>query len=210
MTKTPRILIVGKMRAGKSTVARHLVTDYGFQELAFGAELKRSADNLFKTTEVAEYKREPIRRGETGVPFIDADEILGYRKPRRLYQDFGQLMRQLDPDIWIRHVAQTMDVVESFKSSKGVVISDGRQPNEIEWAKENGFTIIRVNADESDRLERIERAGDDFKTEDLRHETELYVDDIQADYDIWNGEGVSEDDLRRRVDEILAEIKASN
>jgi len=43
----------------------------------------------------------------------------------------------------------------------------------------------------------------------LRHETEQYIDDIQADIDIWNGEGVSEDDLRRKIDEILAEIKAA-
>ena len=131
---------------------------------------------------------------------------MGEKKPRRLYQDVGEKLRELDPLVWVRQAEKTILFYENYKDHIGVVISDLRLPIEEQWAKDNGFIIIRVNADESDRLARIERAGDDFKAEDLRHETEQYVDSIEADYDIWNGEGVSEGELRRKVDEIMNEI----
>ena len=208
MTEPLRIVITGKLRSGKSAVAEQLWYKHGFKELAFGDELKRIADELFDGTEVKEYASEPIYRGDTDIPFLSDDDIVGYRKPRRRYQIFGQLMRQIDPDVWIRQVEQSMHVWENMRDVKGIVVSDARQPNEIECVRNNGFTIIRVTADDETRLQRAQEAGDNFRAEDLRHETELYVDSIEADYDIWNGEGVSEDELRRKVDELLAEIKA--
>src|SRR5699024_2187841 len=160
-------------------------------------------DELFLGTET--YPSEKIYKE---CPFSEGGKaVVGEKKPRRLYQDVGEKLRELDPLVWVRQAEKTMLFYENYKDHIGVVISDLRLPIEEQWAKDNGFIIIRVNADESDRLARIERAGDDFKAEDLRHETEQYVDDIQADIDIWNGEGVSEDDLRRKIDEILAEIK---
>src|SRR5699024_5322282 len=114
----------------------------------------------------------------------------------------------LDEDIWIRHVEQAIESDKLFPDYKGVVIDDLRQPNEYEWSRDNGFTIIRVNADEGDRLDRASKLGDKFSSEDLRHETERHVDDFEADYDIWNGNGVSLHELRRKVDDIMAEIKA--
>src|SRR5699024_4309884 len=101
-----------------------------------------------------------------------------------------------------------MHVRQEMRDVKDIIVRYIRKTNEIEWARNNGFTIIRVTADDETRLQRAQEAGDNFRAEDLRHETELYVDSIEADYDIWNGEGVSEDDLRRKIDEILAEIKA--
>src|SRR5699024_6216466 len=108
---------------------------------------------------------------------------------------------------WIRHVEQAIEADKLFPHDKGVVIDDLRQPNEYEWAKANGFTIIRVNADEGDRLDRASKLGDKFSAEDLRHETELHVDDFEADYVICNGSGVSLHELRREVGEIMREIK---
>lgn len=203
---TPRILLVGKLRSGKSLIARYLERKYNFREVAFGDELKRSADRLFETTEVAEYKREPIYRGGEGVPFIDPYEIVGYRKPRRLYQSFGQLMRQMDENIWIRHAEETMKAFENLRTTEGIVIPDGRQPNEIDWARRNGFVIIRVNANEDIRLARAESEGDAFSLEDLRHDTEQHIDDYAVDYEVWN-DGDDRAELERKIDEIMEEVK---
>ena len=56
------------------------------------------------------------------------------------------------------------------------------------------------------RLKRAERAGDSFSAEDLAHDTEQYVDKFDVDYTIVNDGDL--DELRRRVDEIMGEIKA--
>lgn len=203
---TPRILIVGKLRSGKSLIARYLERKYNFHEVAFGDELKRSADRLFGNTEVAEYMREPIYRGGAeDVPFLDPNEIVGYRKPRRLYQDFGQLLRTMDENIWVRHAESMMESLETLRTTAGIVISDGRQPNEIEWAKRNGFVIIRVSANEDTRLARAEAEGDAFSLEDLRHGTEQHIDDYAVDYEVWN-DGGDRAELERKIDEIMEGI----
>lgn len=206
MDNIPRILLVGKMRSGKSATARHLVLNYNFSELAFGDELKRTADRLFETTEVAEYKREPIRRGGADdVPFLDPNEIVGYRKPRQLYQDFGQLLRSMDEDIWIRQVERSMEAAEILRTTEGIVISDGRQPNEIAWARRNGFVIIRINANEDTRLERARKESDAFSEEDTKHETESHIDGYKVDYEVDNNGDAGE--LGRQIDEIMGELK---
>lgn len=204
MTNTPRIILTGKLRSGKSSVARHLFLEYGFIELSFGTKLKIIADELFEGTNVEAYASEPVYEALPGEP-LDDGFISDYRKPRRRYQDVGQALRALDPDVWTRQVEQAMSVWEDVRSVKGIVVSDMRQPNEYEWAKRHGFVIIRVNANEDTRLERARKAGDAFSVEDLRHETEMHVDDFEADYDIWN-DGADFDELKRQVDEVMVDI----
>lgn len=199
---TPRIMLVGKLRTGKTTVANYIASTYGFKRLAFGDALKQTANELFEGSSVypTEYTESPAGEDE---PF--GWDIATKRKPRRLYQDVGQALRALDDNVWIRQVERSMAVFEDMRSTHGIVIEDGRQANEVAWAKDNGFTVIRVNANEDTRLERARKAGDLFSTDDLRHETEMYVDDVVADYDVWNdGEDIAE--LGRKIDEIMAEI----
>src|SRR5690625_2819742 len=180
-----KIASCGQIRAGKSTASEHLVHNPGFQPVSFGAELKSHADKLFAFSDV--YKSEPI--------VVDDEQFggtrtIGKRKPRRLYQDFGEKLRELDPDIWIGHAAERERLIELIAAANGeqarIVIDDLRQPNEYEWARANGFTIVRINANEYTRIARAKEAGDDFSEEDLTHPTELYVDDFEADFDIWN------------------------
>src|SRR5699024_11102304 len=151
----------------------------------------------------------PIEVEEYGEPCpFDGKRDTRVKKPRKLYQDFGQAMRQLDEDIWIRHVEQAIESDKLFPDYKGVVIDDLRQPNEYEWAKAIGFTIIRVEASEDRRLKRAEQAGDSFSAGDLAHDTEQHSDKFDVDYEINNNGDKGA--LRRKVDEIMSEIKAEN
>ena len=200
MSDEIKIALTGKMRSGKSTVAEILWLDYDLARRSFGGALKYYADKMFEGS--AAY---PIEIEEYGEPCpFDGKRDTRVKKPRKLYQDFGQAMRQLDEDIWIRHVEQAIEADKLFPHYKGVVIDDLRQPNEYEWAKANGFTIIRVNADEGDRIQRAERAGDSFSADDLAHDTEQHVDGFSVDYTIVNDGSLS--DLKRQVDEIMNEI----
>src|SRR5690554_100848 len=200
-----KIAICGQLRSGKSTASVHLVHNHGFQPISFGAELKNHADRLFAFSDV--YKSEPIVINDEQ---FGGTRTIGKRKPRRLYQDFGEKMRELDPNIWIEHAAEKVRLIELIAAANGeqarIVIDDLRQPNEYEWARANGFTIVRITADEETRLERAKRAGDDFSIEDLRHPTELYVQDFEVDFDIWNGVGVEQADVVRRMGEIIRSL----
>jgi dephospho-CoA kinase len=179
-----KIALCGRLRSGKDTAARHLFIDHNFDRVAFGDALKKNAHAAF--------------------PWVS--EV---SKPRSLYQSYGQLMRQIDPDVWIKHAEQTVDIwinmrVNDGAERVGVVITDLRQPNEYEWAKANGFTVIRVMAPDEDRIARAIAAGDDFSVHDLAHETELAIDGFAVDAEIVNDGSV--DELKAQVDAILTII----
>lgn len=187
-----KIALTGKLRAGKSAVASYLSADHGFEEVAFGNAMKYYADKIFAYSDVPAYKPEVITK--YGVAWSK-------RNPRRLYQDFGQKLRELDPNIWISHAEAVVQICEDKKSTAGIVISDLRQPNEYEWCKRNGFVIVRVSAPLEERVRRAEIAGDAFELAQLEHETESYVDSFEVDFEIENVGDIH--DLWAKVDEII-------
>lgn len=156
-----RICLTAKMRAGKDSVATLLSVDHGFASpIAFGHALKDAAHRIYP-----DVPREP--------------------KPRALYQ-FMNVMREYDPDVWIKHAQKRVDYALEQRSTKGVVITDARQSNEIAWVRANGFTIVRVTASDDVRIARAQRSKDVFDYEDLTHPTELEIDTFDVDYELSN------------------------
>jgi dephospho-CoA kinase len=179
-----KIALTGKLRSGKDTAAHHLYIKYGFSTVAFGDALKKNAHATF--------------------PWVSE-----FSKPRALYQAYGQLMRQIEPDVWIKHAERAVKGAIDFRVNTGaerigVVLTDVRQQNEVAWCRENGFTLIRVTAPDEDRIARAIAAGDDFSVHDLSHETELAIDTFECDFDVVNKGTVEE--LKAQVDSILTQI----
>ena len=193
-----KIAITGKMRAGKDTVysilkeelelALNKVNNYTdgvfiTKQHTFGGQLKYFAELLFP------------------------EHFVAGGKPRQLFQDFGQSMRQIDEDVWVKKADQAIQ--NKLKTTHADVhisyITDLRQPNEYEYCKGNGFFILRVNATDEVRLARMKADGDNFTKEHLHHETETYVDGYEVDYDIYNNfttqNGLEE--LRKEVKQLV-------
>lgn len=172
--------IAGKMRTGKDTLARLMSqTKRGsFQRAAYGDELKR-----------------------------DYHEKHGYTtdgKDRKGYQDHGQAERKKDPLVWVKKLDATLVILREMLH-QNVVITDVRQPNEVEHIRKMGGYIIRVNVDDDIRLARMNAKGDKFTQADLFHETEMYIDTFNVDYELSNNEGITE--LVHQLDPILLDIE---
>jgi hypothetical protein len=173
-----KIGLTGKMRSGKDSVADRLFLAHDFNvPLAFGNSLKYYAHKIF--------------------PWVPKEP-----KPRELYQFFN-VMRDYDPDVWVKHLAKDVELAEDSRSTKGLVVKDARQPNEVEWLRNNGFIIVKVIADETQRKQRMQEAGE--SDEGLEHPTEKYVEEIDADYVLYNNGSL--DELETKVDEMVQEIK---
>lgn len=176
-----KIGLTGKMRSGKDTVAKHLFYDHGFSwPIAFGDALKHYAHEIF--------------------PDVPKDP-----KPRELYQ-FMNVMRDFDPDVWVKHLARTVEFLENDRQTTGIVVTDARQPNEIKWLQDNGFVIVKVVAPDEVRKRRMETAGEAVNDSAFNHRTEKYVDDIEPDYMIHNDGTIGE--LESKVDELMDELVA--
>jgi dephospho-CoA kinase len=183
-----KIALCGRLRSGKDTVANHLYIRHSFNRVAFGDALKKNAHATF--------------------PWVSE-----FSKPRALYQQYGQLMREIDPQVWIKHAEQAVKGAIDFRVNTGaekvgVVITDLRQQNEVDWCRANGFTLIRVMAPDEDRIWRAKLAGDDFTEADLEHETESHIDGFEVDFTIYNDGTV--DELKEQIEEIITKLEEIN
>lgn len=182
--KITKIALIGKMRSGKDTVGHYLQATKGFGQFAFGTGIKRVVEILYPTLDLR-------------------------MKPRKLYQDIGQKMREVDPLIWINYLdrevkrySRSLAVIDLVPD---VVITDVRQMNEAEFLKAQGYVLVKIETDEEIRLQRIKDSGDNYTEEDLNHETELAVDTLPYDVLITNN-GIVEE-LNLQVEKLYWDIQ---
>jgi len=115
-----RIAFSGKMQVGKTTSADYLVQKYGFIKLSFAGKLKEIAKDLWP---------EQFECGQ---------------KPRKLLQDLGMKMRELDQDVWVNYVLR---IVHILPKESNIVIDDLRFMNEYKALKSEGFFVVRILRD---------------------------------------------------------------
>lgn len=173
-----KIALMGYARSGKDTVAQMIRGELNkVWTAAFGDELKVQFHKTFSD--------------------IPADP-----KPRDGYEKFGQVLREIDPDIWIKPVHGLMKFIEANWADRHIVVTDLRQPNEAKWAKENGFTIVYVHA--SDEI-RMGRAAGDAQWHSINSsEAEIWM--IDYDYCIYNedNERVLLEQVKRMIQGLVA------
>lgn len=183
MVPTIKVALVGTMRSGKDTVADILWELYpdDIQEYRFSSGITEIIEQYF-----------PVLEG----------------KPREHYQLIGQTFRQLDPDVWINRLHSQRQLATVRNCAE--IITDVRQANEVAYCKQQGFTVIKVVADDTVRLQRIQESGDIFRPEQFYHETELAVDIVEADYTIENNGTLDElwDKVKAVYDRIIKEETA--
>lgn len=155
-----KIAVTGKMRSGKDTLANFFIEELHYKQLAFADGIKKIGDEFFP-------------------------EIMKEGKPRKMFQVVGQSLREIDPDVWVKYLDRHLTMLQEY-GIENFIIADVRQLNEYNYLKEQGFTVIKVEAEDEIRQERIIQAGDVFTPENFYHETEMAVDDIPADYILSN------------------------
>jgi len=180
-----KICLTGMLRSGKDAAAHHAWLHHGFKKYAFATDVKKTAHALF--------------------PNIPA-----FPKPRKLYVDVAEKACEIDPSVWVRLVERQIGLhiegsIGLGASDIRIIITDLRKPAEYEWARSQGFSIVRITAPEDVRLARAVAEGDDFKPADLTHETELYSDGFEVDYEISNEGSLAE--LYEKMDAVIAKIK---
>jgi hypothetical protein len=174
--------LVGKARSGKSTLAAHLVSQYGFVAVSFSDRLKDMLiEELIKFPPpgVLPPSREQLH-----------DAFYIHRTPdsRWLLQFIGtNIVRRVDPDYWVKQAPLT--------HFADVVVPDVRFPNECAAIKERGGIIIRVI--------RVSGAGKIEHGE--QHESETALNEYPADYTIEAPEGI--ETMKLMMDDLFQIIR---
>lgn len=154
-----KIGLIGLKRAGKNTFSDIAVKEFGYKELAFADELKKYAKLLFP------------------------DHFKNNDKPVKLLQDFGEGMRKIDTDIWVKLLANNFDKTDELN----VVVTDVRHQNEVDYLRSKGFIIVKIENNISDIIDRCRATESDFEPNLLLHKSEqLALRDDVADITIEN------------------------
>ncbi len=132
MSSQIKIGILGRMGSGKTSLANEFIKQCPyFVRLAFADKVKQIASELFQ---------------------------MKY-KDRRLLQNIGGKMREINPDVWANYV------INKAKGFSHVVVDDVRYENEVTKLREAGFTIIYLDIDRETQLNRLKITyPDDWET----------------------------------------------
>lgn len=156
------VALIGPAGVGKDTVAQVLCEQHGFTRVAFADALKEAI-----------LKANPFVGGERRladlVTAIGWDEAKVNPEVRRLLQEFGVAMRDVDSAIWVMGAMKRCDAING-----PVVLTDVRFPNEVRFAKEylGGLTV------------RLNRDGVDTGIGWRGHVSERALDDTQCDINL--------------------------
>lgn len=164
--------LVGKAGSGKDEFCDRMALNSGSHVVSYR---KAFADALKKTCAVMYGVNEEVFHDREKKEVVDAR--LGVT-PRELLQKFGtDIVRQLDPDHWVKRLeVEVENTIPEASVTFGfthqlVVIPDVRFQNEIDWVKENGGVVIN-----------IVRENPDVGEMDKSHLSETALNDV-VDYD---------------------------
>lgn len=212
------IAFSGKMSCGKSTISSALSHQYGYQVLSIGSSIKETS-KLLITDKKALYdylyvmlddkvaarriynkllatylfkfnyfsRRGKWKRDNKG-HFIKTN---AYRK---LLQTVATILRNnFGDDIWVKFFAKSANRL-SEEGTK-VICDDLRLPLEKRILSDSGFSIIRINVDENERIERIKKLYGEISSESLNHPTETALDNDVFDFTISTSENTVEQNI---------------
>lgn len=163
--------LIGKKRSGKDSLAATLIEEFGFERFAFADPLKEAVlavNPLVCDGGTAESPR--LRRLQDVVSAYGWEAAKENREVRRLLQNYGVAIREIEPDFWVR---ATLDRALRHANSTGpVVVTDCRFPNEAQEIRDAGGVVVR-----------IVRPG---QRSDDTHASEVALDDYVPDHVVVN------------------------
>jgi dephospho-CoA kinase len=170
--------LIGKLGAGKTFAAQHLIDKYGFQRISLATPIKDIMS-----------------------------EYLGIRDKthpdyRRMAQKIGtDWFRSEYPDIWIDYM-----IKKSKEINHNYICDDVRFVNEAEKLINNNWILIYLDCPEDIRIERCKKRDGVFDYSTLNHPSETGVDDIIFNFatDIFfvDSNGTIEN-TNKQLDEIM-------
>ncbi|QNE74008.1 hypothetical protein F0344_04785 [Streptomyces finlayi] len=177
--------LIGLARAGKDSVAARLRQRYGYQRVAFADPVRAAAlrtDPLIPTS-YGVHTRLSTLVNAAGWDYAKTT----YPEVRRVLQNIGQTVRDMDPDFWVRAAFPAIEAAKTLNLP--VVVSDVRYENEARALLLDGFTLIRVT-----------RPGTGLAGDAGRHKSETELDAWATDLTIGNTGSL--DDLNSTVDSL--------
>lgn len=188
MKKLPDIAFIAKMRSGKDEAFSILEElGYSVKRIAFGDSMKGMFSNSF--------------------PWIPMEP-----KPIQFLQHFGQSMRAIDEDVFVKPTLSKLWFEKKLAENNNYdykpvsyIFTDVRQFNEYDAAvNQAGFIPVRIYASEETRIARMIANGETVSQEILNAPTERYLESFPVEYTISN-DGTREE-FKNEIIELIRKL----
>ncbi|MEU7243410.1 hypothetical protein [Streptomyces sparsogenes] len=146
----PNIGLIGLARSGKDTAGKWLVDNRGYSRVAFADPLRQAALKLDPIVLNRMDEPDRLSRIVRDYGWERAKDL--YPETRRVLQELGSAMRELDEDFWLRAaLSKVRDVNET--TGRPAVITDVRYPNEAAELRHQGFHLVYIDRPGLERLD---------------------------------------------------------
>ena len=173
-----RIALSGKAGSGKTTLAKRLTAEFGFQRMSFASRLRKELAELLDISE-AEFEIDKARW-------------------RGLMQEWGAARRYQSEGYWVRRLLLRVPV----DRSKCLVVDDLRYQNEAQTLKRERFVLVRLVMETSESVSYL--LGGDMPPDVARV---AVTHPSETDLDNYDGFDIRIDAPRSRsLDDIYAEL----
>jgi len=175
--------LLGNKNVGKDTLADYLVSYKKFQKYAFADSLKECLHSLFGFNQ--EQLNGSLKETIDEVWNITPREVLQFFGTEIMQLKIQELLPNINKNFFVKRFQQFLN----NNKNKNIVISDVRFQHEINFIKEQGGIIIKINRDNSSKT---------F----LNHVSESKIDYLSGvDFTIINNESV--DNYFKKIDDII-------
>jgi hypothetical protein len=209
-----KLAIMGKMAAGKTFASTHLVDNWGGQAWTTAERIKQISHALIDQNgdlgsllQVVLVDQDMVEMATRELlKFADTYQVEPGNKPRRLYQEVGQILRDLDPSTrycWEEDLERRLNEAPA----KFTIIDIRARESFQYFVGERGFDSLLISAPEDVRRLRMQ-ARDSRDVSDptlLNHVSETDVDSLQFDFEISN---LDDDQARlfKELDQLVIQL----
>ena len=179
--ETVNIGLIGKLGSGKTTAAKHIAAEYGYNRYSLAAPMREIVRIVY--------------------PHMDKKDP----RYRQLMQKLGtDWFRSYDEDVWVNVL-----LFRTSLETHPVVVDDVRFVNEARTLLEKGWLLIYIDASDEVRKQRcIERDGH-WDESVLNHSSETQIEEA-AQYAQYSIDGDLElDEFLEELDEIVQRHKCA-
>lgn len=178
------LAIVGGFAAGKTTLADGLVQQ-GYVRVSFAKRLKELAYNVYGI----------VGKGDQ----VEVTRLDGRKETisgRRVLQELGQAVKELDRDFWIKWMARDVRDLSNYGQAEAMVTDDCRFPYEADALRAMNFYVVKLEVPLDTRIRRYYDTYNAYPTPaELIHPSEIELVNITPDY-VINGEKPAGEILR--------------
>ncbi len=182
------VLFIGQMAAGKTFLANILKEEFNYvllslanpiKDLVYWEDKNTLLDRIsFWLGNIPGYGKSEVNKLYQIINYAKENIPDDKPKQRKRLQFVGTEggRKQIDDLIWIKIL------LSKIEEDKLYAVDDCRFMNEVEYLK--NFIRIRIEIDESCRLERIKRLYPDLDVSAFQHESETTITSLPFDYTI--------------------------